>query len=751
MSRKQNLTSAVVALLVAGAFFGTPALASPGAGSVDLLVKFAPNATAAQRASAAAAFGGTERRTIADIGVHVLSVPAQAADNALATLRTHSWVTFAERDSVLQPQEVLPNDPYFLNSGAWNIGGGAWGWYQTHTTQAWDITQGDPSVVVAILDTGIKTAGLTDFSGQISSTWNVMTGTSDATTNAGNHGTYVAGVAGLSLGNGQGNAGVCPRCKLMVVQVGTDSGATVSNIAAGLTYAADHGARVANMSWAGSTDSATLQSATTYAHNKGVVMTASAGNSNCNCVTYPAADPYVLGIAGTSSSGAKAGDSNYGSWVKLAAPEGDVTSWPSLNGAPGYASFGGTSSAAPFAAGVAGLLFSYNPGLSNTQVEQALEGSAVPVSFGVQYGRVDALAALQSLGASDPQASSAPVQTAAPQLYYEVNGLGSIAPLSGAPQTGQVLVRGVGGWAGSTGLAVSNLQWQRCSSSGTGCVYVTNAGTYTVTSADAGSTIKLSFTVSNSVGSVANSVLSGVVGGTAAPPADTTPPSIAGSAAVGQTLNASTGAWSGSPTSYSYAWADCDATGANCSAVAGATGSTYQVQSNDVSRTIRVTVTAANAGGSSSATSAATAAVTAVSPTSTSAPSISGQATVGQTLTVSTGNWAGTTPMTFAYQWSRCDSTGANCAAIAGATGSTYTLATADVGSTIVAAVIATNQAGSATASSGATALVQAAAGGAGTTTVTTTFTRRALGEEHQPADLHAHGRCGARSRSASR
>jgi len=710
----------VAALFMSAVILVPSAGASSPGDSVDLLVKFAPSATAAQRGIAIAAIAGADKRTIADIGVHVVSVPAQAADNALATLRTHSLVTFAERDSVLQPQELLPNDPYFLNSGAWNIAGGAWGWYQTHTTQAWDITQGDPSVVVAILDTGIKTAGLTDLSGQISSTWNAMTGTSDATTNAGNHGTYVAGVAGLSFGNGQGNAGVCPRCKLMVVQVGTDSGATISNIAAGLTYAADHGARVANMSWAGSTDSATLQSATTYAHNKGVVMTASAGNSNCNCVTYPAADPYVLGIAGTSSSGAKAGDSNYGSWVKLAAPEGNVTSWPSLNGAPGYASFGGTSSAAPFAAGVAGLLFSYNPALSGTQVEQALEGSAAPVSFGVQYGRVDALAALQSLGASDPQPSSAPVQTGAPQLYYEVNGLGSIAPLAGAPQAGQVLVRGIGGWSGSAGLAVSNLQWQRCSSAGTGCVYVTNTGTYPVTSADAGSTIKLSFTVSNSVGSVAASVLSGVVGGTAVPPADTTAPSISGAATDGQTLTASTGSWSGSPTSYSYAWADCDAAGANCTPIAGATGSAYQLRSSDVSSTIRVTVTASNSAGTASVVSAPTAAVSAVAPSSTSAPTISGQATVGQALAVSTGGWAGTTPMTFTYQWNRCDSAGANCAPIAGATGSTYTLGAADVGSTIVAAVTAGDQSGTATASSAATAVVQAAA--TVQTTVTTTF-----------------------------
>jgi Subtilase family len=135
----------------------------------------------------------------------------------------------------------------------------------THTTQAWDVTEGDPAVVIAILDTGIKTTGLDDFNGQIASTWNALTKPTDVTTNAGNHGTYVAGVAGLAIANGAGGAGYCPKCKLMIVQVGSDSGAYLSDIASGLTYAADHGARVANMSWAGSSDSSTLQSAINYA------------------------------------------------------------------------------------------------------------------------------------------------------------------------------------------------------------------------------------------------------------------------------------------------------------------------------------------------------------------------------------------------------------------------------------------------------------------------------------------------------
>ena len=93
-----------------------------------------------------------------------------------------------------------------------------------------------------------------------------------------------------------------------------------------------------------------------------------------------------------------------------------MTAWPTINGAPGYAPVGGTSLAAPVVAGIAGLLFSARPSLTGSQVEQTLEQTAVPVPFPVAYGRVDALAALTSLGFSDPQPSSLPVNSAGPQM-----------------------------------------------------------------------------------------------------------------------------------------------------------------------------------------------------------------------------------------------------------------------------------------------------------------------------------------------
>src|SRR5947207_6873638 len=115
--------------------------------------------------------------------------------------------------------------------------------------------------------------------------------------------------------------------------------------------------------------------------------------------------------------------------------------------------------------------------------------------------------------------------------------------------------------------------------------------------------------------------------------------------------------------------------------------------------TLRVAVTASNSAGSATASSAATAVVQqtpASPPVNTALPVVSGTAQVGQTLTASTGSWGGTQPLSYAYQWQRCDS-GATCGAIVGATGSSYLVAGGDAGMTLRVAVTASNSAGSAT------------------------------------------------------
>lgn len=196
---------------------------------------------------------------------------------------------------------------------------------------------------------------------------------------------------------------------------------------------------------------------------------------------------------------------------------------------------------------------------------------------------------------------------------------------------------------------------------------------------------------------------------TLAAPVNTAPPAITGTPTVGQTLTASTGTWTNSPTSYAYQWLRCNGGGNNCSDIAGATQQTYTLASADAGNTIRVRVTAKNADGSASAQSAQTAAVAAATssaaPKNTSAPTITGTPKVGQELTAAPGSWSGS-PTSFAYQWQRCNVDVVLCTNVVGATGSTYGVRVGDLGYRLRVVVTAKNAKGTATASSAPTAVV---------------------------------------------
>src|SRR5438874_2314700 len=185
---------------------------------------------------------------------------------------------------------------------------------------------------------------------------------------------------------------------------------------------------------------------------------------------------------------------------------------------------------------------------------------------------------------------------------------------------------------------------------------------------------------------------------------------------AGQTLSASSASWKGVSLSFAYQWKRCDLSGGGCNPLGGATATTYKLGSADVGTTLRVDVTASNKNGSATATATQTAVVAPVPaptapPANTALPQISGTAQVGQTLTSSAGTWSGS-PTWYAYQWKRCDSAGANCAAITGATASSYAVASGDVGSTLRAAVSATNSGGTGTAISPQSAAATPASGG---------------------------------------
>ncbi len=211
-------------------------------------------------------------------------------------------------------------------------------------------------------------------------------------------------------------------------------------------------------------------------------------------------------------------------------------------------------------------------------------------------------------------------------------------------------------------------------------------------------------------------LVAGTSARTQAAPQNVVEPSIGGAPLVGRTLTADRGQWSGGTLTFEYAWLRCNASGDGCTPISGATSQTYTVTSADLGSTLRVRVTGKNTDGQTDKDSNQTSVVVTPGgqPANSAAPTISGNATVDQTLTAAAGTWVGDEPITYSYVWLQCDSAGNACGSIPGATASTYKVARTLVGKTIRVKVTGTNSRGSADAFSQNTAAVQEAAGGGG-------------------------------------
>ena len=286
--------------------------------------------------------------------------------------------------------------------------------------------------------------------------------------------------------------------------------------------------------------------------------------------------------------------------------------------------------------------------------------------------------------------------------------------VSGTAQAGLVLTTSTGSWTGSLPV-VYGYQWLRCDSTGSGCAAVEGEvnSNYRLVAGDVGSTFRARVTATNASGSKSatsaptNVVLSASSAGV--PPLNTAPPTVAGTATEGLTLTASAGVWAGTaPIAYGYQWRRCDLTGSSCTDVSGRTAATYVLGADDVGKTLRISVSGTNDFGADAATSTSTPVVARapIPPANTSVPTISGNPVVGSALHADLGTWAGSTPMTFSYQWRRCDGSGGSCVSIAGATHSDYSVVDADAGGSLRVLVTAANSIDSATSQSSATRVV---------------------------------------------
>ena len=324
-----------------------------------LLVKFKTNIGSLHAREVIAALGTRDASEIPGAGVHIVELPYQANEQAFANaFRGRSEVEFAEPDWLLSPQQILPNDPLFPS------------WYlqKIDAANAWTMTTGSSDVTIAILDTGVESSH-PDLASKIVPGRNIYNNNDD-TSDVYGHGTAVAGVAGAASNNGIGVASVAWGCGIMPVRISDLSGlASASNIASGLTWAADHGARVANVSYR-VTGNKTISSAAKYFQSKGGVVVAAAGNNSTQETATD--DPYILTIGATDPQDVLYYYSNYGNNLDLVAPGNNTTT---LLGAQ-YGAGGGTSFASPVVAGVAALMLSVNPKLTPAQVTEILKQSA---------------------------------------------------------------------------------------------------------------------------------------------------------------------------------------------------------------------------------------------------------------------------------------------------------------------------------------------------------------------------------------
>jgi thermitase len=355
----------------------------------------------------------------ADYGANVVAtIPAirvthfQAAGSGLALLghlRKRPDVEFAEFDSVVSTMQsaFVPNDPYYGTTYVTSHYGSIdqWGPRAVSAPAAWGLTEGSRSIVIAIVDTGVDDTH-PDLASKIVGEYSYVGTIKDGF----GHGTHVAGIAAGATNNNLGIAGMCPNCGILSVKVLNDQGSGyTSDIAAGITYAASHGARVISLSLGGGGRSETLHSALDYALANNALPVCAMGNAGSGSNTpEPAYWHDCLSVIATDQNGTKATFSNYGLKADVAAPGVAILStmptYPvTLTTTRGYSmnydALSGTSMATPMVSGIAGLVLSQNPNLTPRQVAGIImssSGDGISWASNVAFGVVDAYRAVSS-------------------------------------------------------------------------------------------------------------------------------------------------------------------------------------------------------------------------------------------------------------------------------------------------------------------------------------------------------------------
>jgi uncharacterized protein YukE len=315
--------------------------------------------------------------------------------------------------------------------------------------------------------------------------------------------------------------------------------------------------------------------------------------------------------------------------------------------------------------------------------------------------------------ATNPGGSIEAASTPTSVIGALLPGNTSLPSIGGLLQDGQTLTAALGSWTGTAPISYG-YQWLQCNAGGGSCKEISGATgtTLGLISGLVGDTIRLAVTATNSGGSTqAISEPTNII--KALLPGNTSLPSISGLLEDTKTLTASAGSWSGTaPIAYGYQWQKCNARGESCENLEGATGTALGLISSLVGDTVRVVVTATNSGGSTQAASAPTSAILALLPKNLSLPAIGSggkELEQGAIAKAATGGWEGTAPISYSYQWKKCNAKGEECQALSGETAETLSLGEGLVKSTLQLVVKATNARGSTETASAPTSAVLAA------------------------------------------
>lgn len=291
---------------------------------------------------------------------------------------------------------ITPNDQYFNSSNQWSL-------FKINAAQAWDISMGSESIVVAVTDNAIYTSH-PDLAGKLVPGWDAAHSDNNpnpAGGNDGEHGTHVSGIVGAKTNNSIGVASIGFNTSVMPVKIGRDSDGALIAGYEGIVWAASNGADVINMSWGGGGYSSYGQNVINNAYDQGCILVAAAGNDGVNTQFYPAAYSNVIAVASTNSNDIKSGFSQYGTWITVSSPGSNILSTvPNTS----YSYKDGTSMASPLVAGLIGLMKSVNPALPQADIINCLVTTCDNINaMNPNYlgqlgaGRINAYAAMQCM------------------------------------------------------------------------------------------------------------------------------------------------------------------------------------------------------------------------------------------------------------------------------------------------------------------------------------------------------------------